>query len=400
MEYLLYSLTAGLPTAFAIIIGMSCSPFIALTILAGVGSLLNMGVIEPGVIPFSETLMHLPIAQMNVFIILLIITTLKGILGLTSASKIICDVFLDKVENIIGAICAIVGVYVITSVTVVYAYPITDAAVNGNGIWTSLVMTILSLAMALVAYAIYFVMKTLIFAIDILALLASPIPGVTALATISKYVIVGIYVWHALASPRVSSIIGLVCLTAAFFLFRWSRRIILYYRKIYLRPLLTMIFRNGRTVPLVPKKMPKSVFREFGTVDVCLEVFFMNNTTAFHKRELCYFIKADDKHYLFKKRLLGKAITIKLTDDTYLEKCYRFIRIFTDEGANYRKIHAVLSREHNTNINTIISEFNLINYNLILEERRRVMVEETSQKIQTFKNKLRSKITHIIAPNK
>ena len=52
----------------------------------------------------------------------------------------------------------------------------------------------------------------------------------------------------------------------------------------------------------------------------CLEGFFMNRTTPFYKREICYFVRSNDVNYLFKKRLFGKKIKIELLDDTYIEK--------------------------------------------------------------------------------
>jgi len=390
VSFLTDNLLTTLPTAFAILIGISCSPFIALTVLSGAGIFLNSGLIDPSRIPFSEALIELPIAQTNFFIILLTITLIKGALSLAGTTKIFCDVILGKIESIFGTICAILGAYFLTFATTVYATEITYTA--GSGIWATVVTGIISFSLALLAYIIYFVMKTLVFAIGILALLASPIVGFNALFTVSKHIIVVVYTWYALVRPQISSVVGVICLILAIMFFRWARRIILYYRKIYLSPLFNFIFRNDYKVPTLPKRLPRCIVREFANVDICIEAFFMNKTSIFYKRELCYFIKSDDSNYLFKKRFLGKVIRIRLEDDIYIEKCFRFIRIFTDEGShiNYRKIHIVLTREHSINKAVLMSKANLINYNTVLEERRRIANEETMRKILLITSSVKS----------
>jgi hypothetical protein len=78
--------------------------------------------------------------------------------------------------------------------------------------------------------------------------------------------------------------------------------------------------------------------------------------------------------------LLGKMIKFEISGDTYIEKCFRFIRVFTDEGlhTDLRKVFLVLRREHSKNITELIEKAGLIDYNLVLEERKRKNAEETA----------------------
>jgi hypothetical protein len=178
-------------------------------------------------------------------------------------------------------------------------------------------------------------------------------------------------------------------LIVAFFVFRAAKRLELYYRRIYLLPILNTIFRKGRGIRIVPNKIPRTVAGEFNDISICIEGFFLNKTTPFYKRELCYFIRSAGVNYLFKKRFfgLGKAVKITLPDEVYIERCFRFTRIFTEEGLHIslRNIHLVLRREHNKNADALIAEANLIDYNVILEERKRKKAEERAQKIQDMK---------------
>jgi len=332
--------------------------------------------------------MELPIAQTNIFIVLLAITLIKGALSLAGTTKIFCDVILGKIESVFGTISAILGAYFLTFATTAYASEITHTQGVGSGIWTTVVTVIISFSLAILAYSVYFIMKTLVFALSILALLASPIFGFNAMFTIIKHIVIIAYTWYALVRPQISAIIGVLCLILAIMFFRWARRLILYYQKIYLIPLFNSIFRDDYRIPILPKRLPRGVIKKFEDIDICIETFFMNKTTVFYKREICYFIKSGNTNYLFKKRFFGKIICIKLDGDIYINKCFRFIRIFTDE--DLRKIHVVLSREHNKNKDILISKANLINYNIILEERRRMANEETARKIQAITDATKS----------
>jgi hypothetical protein len=289
---------------------MSGSPFIALTMVSGAGSFLNSGTIDPANIPLSDLIMQLPISNFGVFVALLVVTLLKYFMSWVSASKILCDATLGKLENYTGTAIAAAGAFVVTSTTTVYAATMTQSTI-GNGFSSYLLTNIIAFVVSALAYIVYVVMKTMIRAIDILAFLASPIPGATALFTNIKYIVVSVFAWNALSNPYVTSILGILILIVAFYVFRAAKRIELYYRKIYLSPLTNKIFKRY-TVAVLPNKIPRTVSKEFNEISVCLECFFMNKTTPFYKRELCYFVRSNNVNYLFKKRLFGKKIKMEL----------------------------------------------------------------------------------------
>jgi len=403
--------------AFAPFVSMCGSPFIALTVLSGAGSLFNSGVLSPANIPFSETLTQLPISRTGVFITLLSITIVKFLLSILGPSKVFSDATLGKLENYVGTVCTVGGAFLLTSITTAYAANVATFNLDnvnvgafistkayaadvvtlhlGNaGFWTYIVTNIIAFFLAVSAYAVYVVIKTMILAVDILAFLLSPIPGTTSIFTFFKYLIMSLYTWYTLSNPFVASVIGLICLVIAFLVFRKARRLEIYYRKIYLIPLFNALFRKGRSVPLVPKKLPYGLRNEFNSVDICVQCFFMNKGSAFYKRELCYFVRADGVNFLFKKRLFGKVIKTDISSDAYIEKTFRFIRIFTDETspAEKRKISVVVSREHNGNIAEIIDKTGLVDYNAILEERRRKKAEEAALKAKQMKEEAARKM--------
>jgi len=382
--------------AFAPLVGIGSSPFIALTVLSGVGSLLNSGTINPDNIPFASALMQLPISYTGVFVTLLVITLAKFLLSMLSVSKVLCDATLGKLENMVGILCAAGGTFLVASATTVYASEIATSNLGSAGVGAIVLTYVISFAMAALAYAVYIVMKTMVAAIDVLAFLFSPIPGTTGLFTVIKHVVISLYTWVAVVNPIVSAVIGVICVVIACLVFRAAKRLELYYRRIYLIPFANAIFRKGLAVPLIPKKLPRGVAAEFDGVDICIECFFMNRTSGLYKRERCHFVRSGKSNYVFKKRLFGKTVKIELLGDVYIEKpaVFRFVRIFTDEAlhSSRRKVSLVVRREHGRDTAELIAKAGLIDYNLVLEERRRKKAEEMALKMQQMKQQAAEKI--------
>jgi hypothetical protein len=383
---------------FAPLLSVSGSPFVALTILSGTGSLLNAGKINSAHIPFAEALVQLPISQTFVFVCLLIVSIVKYLLSLSVATKIFSDATLTKFENLVGAVVVVGGAFLLSPAAPAYAAEIAETGLAGGNIVTYTLSGIIAFFMAVLAYAMFFVMKTMIAALDILASIFSPIPGTTAVFANIKFIIVGLYTWCALAHPFFASIIGAVCLLLAIIVFRAARRLELYYRKIYLIPFSRALLRRDLVMPLLPKKLPYGLAKEFPDVEICLEGFFMNRVSALCKRERCYFVRSGGVNYIFKKRLFGKVVKLAIPDVAYIERTFRLIRIFTDEEAraDSRRVFLVLRREYGKNIAALIERAGLLDYNGLLEERKRQKTEEKALKAQQAKGKALNAIKSLL----
>ena len=353
-------LVAGMPMVFTALVGMSCAPFLTLLILSGAGNLLNTGLFNTDIIPFAEILMGLPISETNVFVVLLVITSLKIFVSLVGSGKIVCDISIGKIEELTGAICVIAGPYLVaTSVTVHGA-----SLSAGGGLFVSGAARALSVIIPLVAYGLYYIMKNLASAIDIAAFLASPVPGVTALFTIAKHVLIGAYVGLALISPTAMTVVGLIFFVVAVIVFRWAQRLVRYYKKIYLAAFFKSTVLAGWPPPLVPARLPRGAAAEFNNVEICIPAFVMNNTPLIKKRDRCYLVRAGNGNYLFAGKMFGEPVKMKLPDGIYIEELFRFIRIFSDGHLPLplRGVHAVIGREHAANIEALINKAGFVDY--------------------------------------
>jgi len=382
--------------AFAPLVGLGGSPFITLTMLSGVGVFLNSGTINPYNIPFSDALMSLPISDMGIFVILLTVTAIIFLLSMIGASKIMCDATLGQIENLIGKVCAVGGAFLLASVTTVYASEVVMASMGSVCVGTYFLTNVIAFVSAVLAYMVYAVIRTMLSALDILAFMISPIPGSTALVTVVKHIVFSVYVWIAVTNPAVSMVVGVILVVIACFVFRSAKRLVLYYKRIYLIPFTNAIFRRRHRIPLIPKRLPRGVSAEFFNIELCIEGFFMNRALGFHKRELCYFIRSNETNFIFKKRLFGKAIKIEIPEETFIEKpfIFRFLRIFTDDALkqSQRRVNLVVRREHSKDIAEIITKTGFVDYNALLEERRRKKAEQMSLKAQQMKEQATEKL--------
>jgi len=414
---------------FAPLVGISGSPLVALSFLSGAGSLLNSGKINFDRIPFAETLANLPIAHTGVFICMLLFALAKVILSTSSLSKVFSDATLGRLESIIGTACTVGGPLLMASTTSVIAAEVATLSIGGGatpvvlpmalsaaptatvqvmefsgaGMEGFLLTSAISFLASALAYIVYVVMKTAVKAVDVLAFLFSPRPGMTALFNTAKTIIVSAYTWIALTNPRVASIVGLIFLAIATLVFRKARRLELYYRRLYVVPFSRALFRRKAAIPLMPKRLPYGASKNFHSVDICVEGFFANKASRLYKRERCYFIRSEGKNHIFKKRLFGKTIKIEITGDVYIEKSYvikkrkkglALLKIFTDEALDKksRRIYFFMRRDHQSNIAELIDRAGLIDYSLILDERERLKAEERALKAQQLKGAVKNKL--------
>lgn len=381
--------------AFAPLVGIGGSPLITLTMLSGAGTLLNEGIVNPEHIPLSGMLMALPISNLYVLIGLALVTGAKFALSLSSTTKLFSDATLGTIERVLGIVCSIGGVLVITFATTVYAAEIA-ATSSSAGIGRVVLTIIISFVSALIAYVIYVVVRTMVSAGDACATIVLFVfPGATAAVVVIKHITIALYSLLIIFFPAVAVFFGIIVVAIACLMFGRTKRMERYYKHIYLFPLLNRIFRKDYRVPLVPKKLPYGIAEEFDTVELCIECFFMNKKLKLYKRETCWFVRSNGINYIFKKRLFGKAIKIEVPTEAYIErpyifgywskkiKPYLYLKIFTDEAqpTKQRLINAIIRREHGKSFEELCTIASLVDYNEILEERKRKKDELRAQKI-------------------
>jgi hypothetical protein len=349
--------------AFAPIFALAGSPFIALALISAAGCLLNAGIINPAHIPMSHIFMELPTANYFFLGAILFVLAFQYLLGTTAASKIFSQATLDNIESVIGAACALFGMYYVsrdmTATDIARSYGI-DIALTAASVGISLLMSAVSLV-------IYMITNTMARAIDMLAMVAAPIPGASFVLTNFKFAGIIFFMLLALFAPAIAAVLGVLIFIIACFVYKKTRRLEIYYRNIYIKPLFNAIFKYY-DAEIVPKKTPREILSEFEVFSICIDGFFMNKKYGFYKRERCYFIRADGRNYLFNKRRFSRVKKIEMPDNLFYEKHFRFICIFSDDLK--KDIHFIIRREHAANLPYLSEHAGFIEFKTHKEEER------------------------------
>lgn len=379
--------------AFMPLVSMSGSPFLTLAILSSLGYFLKIGWIPADFFgnAISDSLIHLPIANLFVMILLLVLTALRILLGMIAGTKILSDALLGKIEKFVGTLSIVVFVFLRVLATLEKGSTSTNGIVlqtqNTGGY---LMAVLLSVLISALAYLMYLVMRTTVSALDGLSLILAPIPGATAFFTIVKNAISLCYIGLAIVSPKVALAIGLFFLVIAVLVFRIARRMEKYYRSIYLTPLLRKIFNRPCRVGLMPEKLPSHARKEFSHIKLFLPVFVVNKNKELKlkKREKYTLVWADGKGWLYRRFLLKKR-KIEIEGSIYIEKCFRFIRIFTQEELplSQRRFSLLTSVEYAEWIPQILEETGMMDYQVIKEEIKRRKEEQRAEQSRSWTSK-------------
>ncbi|MCL2356520.1 MAG: hypothetical protein FWC70_05065 [Defluviitaleaceae bacterium] len=357
---------------FGPIIALASSPFIALTVLSGMGWLLNAEVIPAEWIPLAEPLMNLPISNLYFFIFMLVVVGIKYALGTTAASNLFNEATLKRVETFVGVFVCTVGTYMVTrDITTTEALRAagTDAAftfARQGGLMAAqhVVSVGVSVAFAVIAFVKAGIVGLVNDALDAFAgMFLVFVPGGTFLYTNFRFVTVIGLTLIALFAPWIAAIFAGIIFIISVILARPAYRLQRYYKNIYAKPVFNFLFKTYKP-SLLPKKMPRAVAEEFSNPSICIEAYSAGGIYelphsssdsvyyVFKKRERCWFVREGDTNYIFVKRFLHAPRRLEITSPLCVEKCFRFVKIFTDWHLpdKQRGINLIIRREHAFNI--------------------------------------------------
>ena len=256
MEHDVMFILAG---SFAPFVAISTSPLLALSVISFLGAAMNAGWIDYTYVPMASVLLGLPISNFTVFVVLAIITVSKYLFDFSGLTKALCEVTLGKIEYYVGQVITVLGAFLITTGTVVYAMDTSPEQVSA-------VPTILGFILAVGYWALYMVIKTVIGTLDFLYVLL-PIPFLSMIISSIKNILVIGYTFITVFNPVLANVMGLVILLSCCLVFKRMVRLKRYYRNVYIYPVVRKIlFKQPRSVN---RRAPK----ELKDKDICLDCY-------------------------------------------------------------------------------------------------------------------------------
>ena len=369
------------------LVSISTSPVMALTILSLTGALQGsnidgeskeMKALISLSHKFPVDLSKLPFASFDTFRVLFAIALLLFILRILPYTKIFTFATIDKFEKMTGQVISFLLVSVMTSSTAVFAATSVSSAQNTETtLWSVALTTALSVIFSIAAGVIYYFIKTVCVGLEILAFIASPIPFLSGIFESLKASLAIVFTLLPFFSPVTSLIISLFIIFLSIYLFNKMNTLVIYFKYIYIKPFWNAFFHKRKIFPLAHNKLPEKISNNFVHIEIAVPVFPLKKIGKIKKKALCWLVFDGDKSYICKNYLLKKPLCLPFQDllegdNLYMQKAFRFLRIFSDENIidSHKRLLLVLSREYDNQIDDIVDITGFEDYRK-LEVRRK-----------------------------
>ena len=275
---------------------IALSPFFGITCLSGTSILC-----DKGVLPENEFLMGNPALNNGmVFIVFLALSVATSLPKMTTVSKGFAEAA-DQLETYAG---------IISYAAILYFSGFGQESVPENVVYTAGIFTFSKTTLVMIAASInIIVINTVKYFFELLVWI-SPIPLLdAAFETANKVVtavLVTIYAFSPYLAMLLNAILFLVCLS----IFNWVRRRIIYFRVVFLGPIVAKLF--GRERVWIPKRTRAKVADITEQGEILVKVFAARKIRKIKKKEMCYLAAAKDGLFLVKLRLIRKSKVEKL----------------------------------------------------------------------------------------
>lgn len=374
------------------VVSISISPITTLTTLSIIGLIQNQtSLLNDLPLDFSD----LPISEIEPFFIILFIFIFTSIIRGLPFSKVFTIATIDKIENWIGQIVAVLLISLTTSVASVSVASNIASQGDESSVWVYLFSTALTVILSIASGVIYFFIKTVCLGLDILTFLTALFPGVSAFFQSIRNGLAGILMLLTVVNPIVSLIISIIIIGLSIYFFKRTYNIVIYFKYIYLQSFWKSIFQRNKLTPLVDKDAPHKITRMFPYVEMAIPIFPMNKIKDIRKREKCWFVYDGENFYICRNHLFKDPLCIPMgellteNDVVYLNRTMRFFRVFIDEQLvdSHKKILLVFSRVYNNQFYDILKMTGFEDYNELQAQKKEEKKREREAFIRERKEK-------------
>ena len=131
---------------------------------------------------------------------------------------------------------------------------------------------------------------------------AIPVKGLNIIEQIVKAILHAGLILLQIFAPAVSFVISIAIAIAGVSLVRVLMRISFYYKEVYVNPVAHFIFRHNKEIPLVHKKLPRKIRKDYENIDLALPVFVLYGVRGVKKRGAIWLVIKGTDHRLIVKR--------------------------------------------------------------------------------------------------
>ena len=341
---------------FSTAVTASVNPTATMAVLSALGAIENAAKYSPDSaffnsiadtlngIPVVNTAAELPIANPYAAVFLTLVAAIMIILHSFAESKIVSQATIDKLDKFSGWIgvtaLSLMPMFTTeslekTSRTAKHAAAAVSLQTAGTSAssgapWYVWVIGITTLILASV---VYFCCYSCVDNIGTICA-AVPVKGLNIVEQIIKALVHAGMILLQLTFPVLSFIISVIIAILGILLFKVLARISFYYKEVYIRPILHLLFRNDKPVDTLHKKLPRSIRKKYKDIELGFPVFVIKGIRKVKSRAPLWFVKQKDgQAHLIQKKSWGRIQELSVSElreanpNAVLVSCRRFTEL-------------------------------------------------------------------------
>lgn len=383
---------ASFAGSYASLVGVSCEPFAALLFI-GILEHVNRWIGSP------FHMMETPLSNLWVLLVVAIFFAISKLLKANEATQILGTITLGELEKYTGlAFVVVIGIMNVTGLTTVSIQASGSDSVASAGGFIGVLTACLSFFFAVISVVVFFIIKTVMKGLDVIQMSLTFIPGVTLVIEVLKTVITCFIILVNVICPPLGIAINVIIFIICCFLFKYCYNASKYFQKIYVKPLLRLIRGFDPHIPLVLKKLPRKIKKEYSgrdLPDMIIPIYPLKyyGSEKVSKYERWYLI-SDERKSIFKKYKMFKKVpaTIECQDTArtpvYLKKGLWYFEIFhyidtqdnLDKKFPRKEYSFVFSKEYYYKHEEILFRSGLADYEVLKQERREIKQQNKAKK--------------------
>ncbi len=346
---------------FSTAVTASVNPTATMAALATLGAIENASIYSPdsaffntiadslNSIPVINAAASLPIANPYAAVFLTIVAAIMIILHSFAESKIVSQATIDKLDKLSGwiGVTALSLLPLVTNEGLeknagsakhagrVIANRASEAA-SGGAPWYVWVIGLITLVIASI---VYFCLYDCVDNIGTICA-AIPVKGLNIVEQIIKALLHAGMILLQITFPIISFIISIILAILGILLFKVLARITFYYKEVYIRPILHRIFRNGKPISLIHKKLPRRIRKRFPEARLTVPCFVFKGIAKTKTRSVIWFVLEGNETptaHLMRKKSWGRCeeLSIEEIKQNYpslaIVPCKRFYELKTGD---------------------------------------------------------------------
>ena len=361
---------------FSTAVTASVNPTATMAALSALGAIENASLYSPDSsffnwiadalngIPVLREAAKLPIANPYAAVFLTIVAAIMIVLHSFAESKIVSQATIDKIDKFTGwiGVTALSLMPLLTNERVPktasakHAGRVLEASSTSASSVAPWYVWVIGIGTLIIASIVYFCLYSCVDNIGTICA-AIPVKGLNIVEQIVKAILHAGMILLQLAFPMLSFILSIIVAILGILLFRVLARISFYYKEVYIRPILHRIFRNGKEISRIHKKLPRRFNKRIKNITLALPVFAFRGVAGVPSRGALWFIIAEDGAHLMKKASFFRSKEISLSElkasfpNASIMSFKRFFALRTED----KQCNIVISRSNSGFIGDISS---------------------------------------------